>query len=96
MDYQNCIHCNRSVIFEVPERMGNPKKCECGYEPLTRKSQQAHGKCTLYCNKCQMFVEPCSFGGQDDLCPYHQQSAVDEDGATYQMYDEMDQNGEAY
>lgn len=94
MDLQNCIHCDRSVIFEVPERMGNPKKCECGYEPLTKVSQQPHGKSTLHCNKCDMYVVPTTFNGQE-CCPYHQQVYQSEEGPVF-MYDEMDQDGEAY
>lgn len=30
------------------------------------------------------------------VCPYHQRSAVDEDGATYLMYDEFNQDGEEW
>ena len=28
------------------------------------------------------------------VCPWHQRTAVDEDGATYLMYDEFNQDGE--
>lgn len=91
-----CIHCNRDVKF-AEDNQDRPLKCEgCGFEPWTKVSQQPHGQSTLYCNMCQMYVKPTSFGGEDGICPYHQRSSVDEDGATYQMYDEFDQDGEAY
>ena len=44
---------------------------------------------------CQGYVIPTSFGGQNDICPYHQRSYQSEEG-TVMMYDEFDQNGEAW
>ena len=38
--------------------------------PTDRVSQQPHGSNTLYCNICQAYVTPTSFGGEDELCPY--------------------------
>jgi len=63
--------------------------------PNRRVSQQPHGSSTLYCNMCQGYVIPTSFGGQNDICPYHQRSYQSEEG-TVMMYDEFDQNGEAW
>lgn len=74
------------------ENFINPNKID----PNTRLSQQPHGKQTLYCNRCQMYVEPCSFDGKDKLCPYHQRVAYDEDGATYRQYDEFNDEGEEW
>jgi len=66
------------------------------FSPMHKHSQQPHGQQTLYCNACNMFVKPTSFGGEDDLCPYHQRQATDEDGVPYQMYDEFNQDGEEW
>ena len=63
--------------------------------PARRVSQQPHGNSTLYCNQCQSYVVPTSFGGEDELCPYHQRSYQSEEG-TVMMYEEFDQDGEAY
>jgi len=64
-------------------------------DPTSRVSQQPHGKSTLYCNQCQAYVCPTSFGGDDQVCPYHQRSYQSEEG-TVMMYEEFDQDGEAY
>ncbi len=64
-------------------------------DPDTLPSQQPYGKRTLFC-QTHGYVEPTSFGGESDLCPYHQRSAVDEDGATYRMYDEFNDEGEEW
>ena len=83
-----CIHCNKMSSRD--------QKCKCGLLPEVRVSQQSHGKSTLYCHLCDMFVVPCSFDGQDGLCPYHQRQAVDEDGATYFQWDEFNAEGEEW
>ena len=91
-----CIHCQSAVKFAKDAKPGwdQPLKCEtCGFEPWTKVSQQPHGDQTMYCNKCQMYVKPDTFHGQE-CCPYHQQVVDTEEGPDY-YYDEMDQDGEA-
>ena len=62
--------------------------------PNRKVSQQPHGKNTHYCNE-HGFVIPTSFGGEDELCPYHQRSHQSEEG-TVMMYDEFNQDGEEW
>ena len=64
-------------------------------DPTSRVSQQPHGKSTMYCNQCQAYVVPTSFGGEDDICPYHQRTYQGEEGTVF-MYDEFNQDGEAW
>ncbi len=91
-----CIHCKRVVKFSE-DNLDCPLKCEgCGFLPWTRVSQQPHGKSTLFCNMCQMYVVPTSFGGETDICPYHQRISHSEDGETEFMYDEFNQDGEEW
>ena len=63
-------------------------------DPTTRVSRQPHGKSTMYCNQCQAYVCPTSFGGDDQVCPYHQCTYQGEEGTVF-MYDEFNQDGEA-
>ena len=94
---EKCMHCQSTVQYEDKKDDwgdGIPKKCTtCGFLPFTKVSQQPHGNQTLYCNLCQMYVKPCSFDGEDELCPYHQRVGHGEEGS-YLMYDEFNQDGE--
>ena len=63
--------------------------------PNRRVSQQPHGKSVLFCNLCDAYVIPTSFGGEDDICPYHQRTYEGEEGTVF-MYDEFNQDGEAW
>ena len=63
-------------------------------DPTTKPSQQPHGKKTMWCNQCEMYVAPTDFGPMKDICPYHQQVYQSEEGPVF-MYDEFDQDGEA-
>jgi len=60
--------------------------------PNRKVSQQPHGKNTHYCNE-HGFVIPTSFGGEDELCPYHQRTYQGEEGTVF-MHDEFNQDGE--
>lgn len=76
-DYKTpCPDCGKikNEIFEDPDDI----------DPTSRLSQQPHGKNTQYCNKCQMMIEPQTWGGQTG-CPYHQRT--NEEGE--QMWDEF-------
>jgi len=64
-------------------------------DPTSKRSQQPHGSNTMYCGACDMYVTPTSFGGEDELCPYHQRSYQSEEG-TVMMYDEFNQDGEEW
>ena len=83
---EDCIHCGKQQIVN----QHGQDKCECGYYPFTKKSQQSHGNQTLYCNMCQMYVKPAS---DDGSCPYHQKVMHSEEG-DYYRYDEFNQDGE--
>ena len=89
-----CIHCGDSVKFAEGADEWSPDKCaNCGFLPWTKVSQQPHGNQTMYCNRCQMYVKPDTFHGEE-CCPYHQQVVDTEEGPDF-YYDEMDQDGEA-
>ena len=64
-------------------------------DPTNKRSQQPHGSNTMYCGACDMYVTPTSFGGESNLCPYHQRSYQSEEG-TVMMYDEFNQDGEEW
>jgi len=64
-------------------------------DPTNKRSQQPHDDKTMYCNACEMYVKPTSFGGEKDLCPYHQRSYQSEEGIVM-MYDEFNQDGEEW
>jgi len=63
--------------------------------PTDRVSQQPHGSNTLYCNICQAYVTPTSFGGEYELCPNHQRTYQGEEGTVF-MYEEFNQDGEEW
>ncbi len=84
------MHCGADVKFEPDKKWPQPLKCTCGWEPYTKRSQQPHGKSTLYCNMCQFYVVPAS---DDGTCPYHQKYFDSEEGP-YPRYDEFNQDGE--
>ena len=81
-----CIDCGKSG--------GDMHSDVDDIDPTSRVSQQPHGMSTLYCNMCQAYVKPTSFGGEDELCPYHQRTYQGEEGTEF-MYDEFNQDGEA-
>jgi len=89
-----CMHCGRPVVFDDVNRHGMPRLCECGLEPWTKRSQQPHGDCTMYCNMCEMYVKPTKWDGED-VCPYHQRTMMTEEGPV-SMYEEFNQDGEEW
>ena len=106
---KKCTHPNFEAMCQADDEHDSTElKCDlCGktgsdmfddlddINPNRKVSQQPHGSSTLYCNICQRYVTPTSFGGENDICPYHQRSYQSEEG-TVMMYDEFDQNGEAW
>ena len=82
---QKCSECGKTT-----QEMRDDVNDE---DPTTRRSQQPMGKSTLYCNMCQMYVVPTSFGGETNICPYHQRVSRSEEGEVEFMYDEFDQDG---
>ena len=64
-------------------------------DPTCRVSRQPHGESTMYCNQCECYVKPTSFGGEDDVCPNHQRTYQSEEGTVF-MYDEFNQDGEEW
>ena len=55
---------------------------------------QPHGDRKTYCQE-HGYVKGTSFGGEDDICPYHQRSYQSEEG-TVRMYDEFNDDGEEW
>ncbi len=92
-EYKQCIHCGGNVVLTKDYKVV-PEVCQCGYRPLTKKSEQPHGEQTLYCPE-HGYVKRTSFGGVGDLCPYHQRSYQSEEG-TVRMYDEFNDDGEEW
>ena len=83
-----CERCT-VVLAKCSEYQMDPHKTD----PTTKPSQQPHGKKTMWCNQCEMYVEPTDFGPEKDVCPYHQRVYQSEEGPVY-MYDEFNQDGE--
>jgi hypothetical protein len=84
LDICICEECNvkREDAFTNPSDI----------DPFTRVSQQPHhDKFTLHCNRCDMYVEPDLFDGEEH-CPHHQYVRHNEEGSFLQ-YDEFDQDG---
>ena len=82
-----CERCTR-VLAKCAEYWSDPDKLD----PTTAPSQQPHGKQTMYCNICNMYVKPTTFLDDEETCPYHQQVRQTEEGPVF-MYDEFDQDG---
>ena len=83
-----CERC--TVVFaRCNEYRNDPDKTD----PTTKPSQQPHGTQTMYCNKCESYVAPITFGDETDLCPNHQRVYQSEEGPVF-LYEEFDQDGE--
>lgn len=54
-------------------------------DPTERVSQQPHGKQTYHCNKCDGYMEPMTWEGEE-CCPYHQRTYAD----GTKLWDEVD------
>ena len=83
-----CERCT-VVLARCNKNYMDPTKMD----PTTKPSQQPHGKQTMYCNKCQGYVEPITFGDEKDCCPNHQRVYQSEEGPVY-LYEEFNQDGE--
>ncbi len=80
---RKCTDCGKST-FEMWSDVND-------IDPTHRVSQQPHGKATMQCNICQMYVAPTMWDGHE-VCPYHQNTMQTEEGPV-RMYDEFDQDG---
>lgn len=63
-------------------------------DPTEKTSQQPHGRATMYCNACQMYVKPTMWDGEK-VCPYHQRVRQTDEGQVF-MYEEFNEDGDEW